>query len=288
MYSVSRRKFVAMAGATLAASKLAVAANGTLTAGEVVERIKKNLGIPWNDKTYRDTFKIGGADSPVKGICTTFGTNYRVMQLAEKAGLNMIIPHEPTFWSDADRIDLVKDDPLYKLKLDYATKKNMVVWRIHDHAHAHKPDFIRVGFDAAIGWNLFKVAGTTNRYKLPPTTLAELSKYVAKTLDTRSVRVMGEPSLPVSAVGYGSHGLEQNMTLLSSDVDCILVSEAREYDTFEYVRDTILTGAKKGAIFISHLSGEDEGMNEFARWLKPLVPEVPVQFIPTTDEFWTV
>jgi putative NIF3 family GTP cyclohydrolase 1 type 2 len=288
MYSVSRRTFVAMAGGALAASKLATAENGTLTAGEVVERIKENLGIPWNDKTYRDTFKIGGPDSPVKGICTTFGTNFRVMQLAQKTGINMIITHEPTFWSDADRIDLVKNDPLYKVKLDYATRNNMVVWRIHDHAHAHKPDFIRVGFDTAIGWNAYKVAGTTNRYKIPPTTLMELSKYIAKTLNTRSVRVMGEPNLPVSSIGYGSHGLEQNMTLLSSEVDCILVSEAREYDTFEYVRDTILAGAKKGAIFISHLSGEDEGMNEFARWLKPLVPQVPVQFIATTDEFWTI
>jgi putative NIF3 family GTP cyclohydrolase 1 type 2 len=212
----------------------------------------------------------------VKGICTTFGTNYRVMELANKGGLNMIITHEPTFWSDADRIDLVKDDPLYKVKLDYATRNNMVVWRLHDHAHAHKPDFIRVGFNAAIGWTKYEVNGNISRYDIPRTTLGELAKYVAKTLDSRSVRVIGDASLPVAKVGYGGHGLEQNMTMLSSDVDCILVSEAREYDSFEYVRDTIQTGAKKGAIFISHEAGEDEGM------------KVPIKFIPTTDEFWTV
>jgi putative NIF3 family GTP cyclohydrolase 1 type 2 len=287
MHSVSRRDFVAMAGAILAASKLAQGQQGKLTAGEVVDRVKKNLGIPWNASTYRDTFKIGGPDSQVTGICTTFGTNYRVMQLAQKAGLNMIITHEPTFWSDADRIDLVKDDPLYKVKLDYATKNNMVVWRIHDHAHAHKPDFIHTGFNTAIGWNKYVVDGNPSRYDLPPTTLGELAKYVAKTLDSRSVRVIGDPNLRVVKVGYGSHGLEQNMTQIQS-VDCLLVSEAREYDSFEYVRDTILSGAKKGAIFISHQAGEDEGMNEFARWLKPLVTEVPIRFIPTTDEFWTV
>lgn len=287
MSSVSRREFVAMAGATLASAKLAHAESGKLTAGEVVDRIKKNLGIPWNNSTYRDTFKIGGPDSPVMGICTTFGTNLRVMQLAQKAGLNMIITHEPTFWSDADRIDLVKDDKIYKLKLDYATRNNMVVWRIHDHAHAHKPDFISVGFNEAIGWVPYQIEGNLKRWDIPPTTLGQLAKYVAKTLDSRSVRVVGDPNLSVAKVGYGGHGLEQNMTALQP-ADCIIVSEAREYDSFEYVRDTILTGAKKGAIFISHQSGEDEGMNEFARWLKPLVTEVPVKFIPTTDEFWTV
>jgi len=30
-----------------------------MTANEVVERIKKNPGVLWNDKTYRDTFKAG-------------------------------------------------------------------------------------------------------------------------------------------------------------------------------------------------------------------------------------
>jgi hypothetical protein len=44
--------------------------------------------------TYRDTFKIGGLDSVVTGIATSFGANLRVLQLAQKAGLNMLIPHE--------------------------------------------------------------------------------------------------------------------------------------------------------------------------------------------------
>ena len=30
-----------------------------MTAREIVESIKKNLGVPWNEQTYRDTFKIG-------------------------------------------------------------------------------------------------------------------------------------------------------------------------------------------------------------------------------------
>jgi hypothetical protein len=71
-------------------------------------------------------------------------------------------------------------------------------------------------------------------------------------------------------------------------VDCILVSEAREYDSFEYVRDTIYSGAKKGEILIPHVSGEDEGLHYFAEWVKPFVPEVPAQYIPTSDEYWTV
>src|SRR5947199_7983322 len=102
MSNLTRRRFALMAGAGLAVGNLAPAQHGRLTAGEVVERIKKNLGIPWDDSSYRDTFKIGGPGAVVAGIATSFGGNLRVLQLAQKAALNMIIVHEPTFYGDAD------------------------------------------------------------------------------------------------------------------------------------------------------------------------------------------
>ncbi len=301
MNKLSRRQFALMAGAGFAAGNVAQGQKGKLTAGEVVDRIKKNIGLPWpaDDPSYRDTFKIGGPDAVVTGIATSFGGNLRVLQLAQKASLNMIIVHEPTFYSDADvrtpgtgaggtDCDAAcQADPFYKFKLDWALRNNLVVWRIHDKWHAHKPDGIAVGFSKALGWVPYQVDGSLSRWNIPPTTLGELAKNVAKTLETRSVRVIGDPNLPVAKIAKGAHGLAQNMDSLPL-VDCIIVSEAREYDSFEYVRDTVLSGAKRGAIFISHESGEDAGMEEFARWLKPFVPEVPVRLISTTDEFWTV
>jgi putative NIF3 family GTP cyclohydrolase 1 type 2 len=289
MSKLSRRQFVQITGAGLAASRLGLAAQtaATLTAGEVVDRIKKNIGIPWDNTSYRDTFKIGGPTDVIHGIATSFGANLRVLQLAQKAGLNFVIVHEPTFYSDGDRIDLVKDDPMYKEKLDWANRNHIVVWRIHDHWHAHKPDGIATGWTQDMGWEQYEVNGSLRDFKLPETTLGELAKTVARKLDSRSVRVIGDPSTKVSTVGRGGHNLGQNMTALAS-ADCILVSETREYDSFEYARDTVQSGAHKGAIFISHEAGEDLGMEYFARWLKPFVSEVPIRYIATTDEFWTV
>ena len=99
MNTLSRRQFALLAGASLSAGNLARAQKGKLTAGQVVERIQKNIGAPWpdNDPTFRDWFKIGGPDQTVTGIATSFGGNLRVLQLAHKAGMNMVIVHEPTF-----------------------------------------------------------------------------------------------------------------------------------------------------------------------------------------------
>jgi putative NIF3 family GTP cyclohydrolase 1 type 2 len=295
MSRLSRRQFALMAGAGLAAGKLALAQQGKLTAGEVVARIKKNIGIPWNDSTYRDLYRIGGPGSAVAGICTTFGTNLNLMQRSVKAGMNMIITHEPTFWTDADVVppggpsggtqcDLAcQADPLYKTKLDYAISNKIVVWRIHDHIHRMVPDGISLGLNARLNWTQYQVDGNLERWNIPPTTLGELAKYVAKVLDTRSVRVIGDPNLRVVKVGFG-----RNLGSMAADVNCIIGSDAREYDTFEYVRDAVHSGAQKGAIYVAHEAHEDPGMEWFAQWLKPFVPEVPVQYISTTDEFWTV
>jgi len=151
MTLLSRREMVILGMAGVMSSATSFAQTRQITAGDVVDRIKANLGKPWISTGYRDTFKIGDPQSPVRGICSTFGTNLRVMKLAQEAGLNMIITHEPTFWSDADVVDLVKNDEIYKIKTEFAEQHGMVVWRIHDNWHAHIPDGIRLGFGTAIG-----------------------------------------------------------------------------------------------------------------------------------------
>ena len=276
-----------MTGAGLAASNLAAADKGKITAGEVVERIKKNIGIPWNYGSIRDTFHIGGPEMAVTGIATSFGGNFRVLQLAQKAGLNMVIVHEPTYYSDADALEPVKNEEVYKIKADFAKRNNLIVWRIHDHWHAHIPDGIRAGWNHNLGWDKYVVKGSDRGWEIPPTTLGELAKWLAKSLESRSIRIVGDPNLRVTKIGYGSHNLDGNMAPMK-DSDCVIVSEAREYDSFEFLRDAVYAEPKRSAIIISHQAGEDIGMDEFARWLKPFVPEVPIQFVPTTDEYWSV
>src|SRR5215204_4878308 len=96
-----------------------------MKAGEIVDRIKKQLGVPWRDATYRDTFKSGSADTEVTGIATTCFVTLDVIRKAAAAKLNLIIPHEDTFWNDRDDQAVVGDDALYKAKLELLTKHNV-------------------------------------------------------------------------------------------------------------------------------------------------------------------
>jgi putative NIF3 family GTP cyclohydrolase 1 type 2 len=293
MTKLTRREFAALTGVgLLAPAALAHAApkpGATLKAGEIVARIQKNLP-PWQT-TYRDTFKCGGPASVIKGIASSFGGDLRVLQRAHAQGYNMLIVHEPTFYSDLDVIPWVKGDPVYEWKRNWMEQNNMVVWRTHDNWHARKPDGIQTGWDNAMGWDKYRLPGemrvAPRVYKLPPTTLKGVATELATKLKTHSIRLIGDPYLPVTLVGRGGHQLQDNVTA-PTNVDCIIVSEAREFDSHEYLMDSVLSGERKGVIIISHVTGEDEGMHEMERWLKPIVPELPIKFISTDDALWTV
>jgi len=71
---------------------------------------------------------------------------------------------------------------------------------------------------------------------------------------------------------------------LTSDVT--LVSEAREFDAFEFFRDCNELGLKRGMICIAHEQGEEYGMQPAESWVGSIVPEVPVHYIETGEAFW--
>lgn len=76
----------------IGATASAFGQTGRLTAGQVVDRIKEHLGVPWRGGPT-DTFKTGDAQSPVTGIATTVMSTFDVIKRAAAAGRNVVITH---------------------------------------------------------------------------------------------------------------------------------------------------------------------------------------------------
>jgi putative NIF3 family GTP cyclohydrolase 1 type 2 len=262
----------------------------TLTAGEIISRIKSNLGIPWRDTTYRDTFKFGGPDTEVRGVATAMFCNLDVMKRAVEAGCNFLIPHEDTWWNDRDDISIVSGDPLYKTKVDFMKEHNIVIFRIHDHMHSQRPDFTYVGLARALGLDKkYETAPESHHFVIPETTLAALASDFQKRLGARAVRAIGNPNVKVRhiqlGVGYATPAVN------SPDVDVVVSGELQEtdgaFDSPEYVLDAMSLGITKGWIMLGHAISEEQGMLEMAQWIKSFTPEVPVQLIFAGEPFWS-
>jgi len=259
-----------------------------MTAGEVVERIKKNLGIPWNETTYRDTFKAGGPDTEVKGIATTFMATLDLVQRAHAAGMNFVVSHEPTYWNDKDTITDLTGDPIYKFKADFCARNNIAIWRFHDHIHARKPDLIWVGLARALGWQDCETGPNQRKFAIPPTTLEALAVEVQHRMNARALRVVGDPKMKVSTVAVG---MGYGMPRLAPDIDVAMGGENPEtgnpLDDTEYALDAAALGLNKGQIILGHAVSEESGMEDCANWMRTFITEVPIQFIRAGEPFWS-
>ena len=258
------------------------------TAADVVDTIKKNLNMEWNNKTYRDTIKAGDPNTPIKGIAVCFMSTLDVIQRAHGQGLNFVLTHEPTFWTDADLIEPIKNDPLYLEKRNFIEKNGMVVFRLHDHWHRYRPEPMLTGMDRLLGWEKYADNPDAPRfYTIPETTLGALGDHVAKSLYSRSVRLVGDPNMPVKTVARGGHTLSGNITAYDkADVD--LVSEVREWESVQYTRDMLAAGVKKGLVLLSHEAGEEEGMVNCTAFMKKAMPSMRIEFVATNDRMYLI
>jgi putative NIF3 family GTP cyclohydrolase 1 type 2 len=106
MTELSRRDFVALtaAGAIVTPFLRGFAGargSAALTAQEIVDRIKKDIGVDWASDDV-DTFKAGDPSTIVTGVAVTSMATLDVLQKAAQAGANLIITSAPTFYSKAD------------------------------------------------------------------------------------------------------------------------------------------------------------------------------------------
>ena len=258
-----------------------------ITAREIVDRIKRQVGCEWSEPTV-DTFKAGDPDAPVSGVATTFLATLDVLERAAAAGRNFVITHEPTFYNHRDDTSALAGDPILAAKRAFIEERGLVVWRFHDHWHRRRPDGIVEGMVDALGWRPYRREGEDCCFDLPETTVRELAADVAAKLGSGALRVVGDPDMACTRVGLAvgaPPSIVQMRHLRRDDAEVLVTGETREWETVEYVRDAVATGRRKALLLAGHAASEEAGMRFMARWLAAFVAEVPIDFLPAGDPF---
>ena len=262
----------------------------SITAQTVIDRIKAHVGVPWKLPTV-DTIKAGDANTPVTGIAVTMMATFDVLQRAARDGQNLVITHEPTFYDHLDSTAtlLRESDAVTRAKLKFIADHHMVVWRFHDYAHAMHPDIILSGVVRALGWTAWQARDMPWRIRMPGTTLAALADSIRRTLGAHALRVVGDPTMKVSSIALvpGAAGFSlHRLAMRDSTAQVLVIGEAREWETVEYLDDAIAAGQHRALIIIGHIPSEQPGMEDATRWLRTFITEVPVTFVPAKDPFW--
>lgn len=262
--------------------------NNNLTAYDVLERIKGEVTCNWSENTV-DTFKSGNPSDQVTGIACTFMATVDVLKKAAESGCNLVITHEPTYYNHLDSKDRLAEDPVYAAKQEIIDKNNLIIFRFHDHWHRTTPDGIYVGMTRKMVWETYLVEGEKNLFDFPGIRLSDVSKHLKEVFPEANLRIIGDPNLKINRAAFsaGAPGSAAHFKLLQrGDINLLLIGEAPEWETIEYVRDAYQAGLPMALVILGHAISEEAGMDYCAQWLQSFVTEVPVNFIKAGDPFY--
>lgn len=258
----------------------------------VVERIIDASGIRPLENTC-DQLITGNWDCDVTGIVTTFMATVDVIKNTIKKGSNLIITHEPTFFTGRDTKDWLKQDEVYQEKIKLIEENNINIWRFHDYMHMTNPDLIYLGLIKEMEWEKFTDPQDKHCFGIPATNVMDLTELFKKKLNVKNVRLIGNTDGTVSRlailVGGGSLGLgseEMPMELMrEANLDLIVCGELLEWTLCAYVRDASQLGMNKSLIVLGHNRTEEVGMKYLPEWLQPVLPGLQISFIEAGEPF---
>ena len=285
---MSRRTFLAATALAATARELRAGQLGprAQTARQVIDRIRIAFGPTWRE-TPTDAIHAGSPDAEVTGVATTVMSTLDVLQRAAKLQKNLVITHEPTFYTGNDNVSGLLDDPMYRRKLDFIKANNLVVFRFHDNWHARRPEPMSQGLAEVLGWGQMRLVGEPDVFEIPVTTVSAIQKLVEARLDVRAFRTIGLPATRVSRVGFlpGTPPGATAMARLLPRVDLVIAGEQREWEGVYYAHDTVVAGERKAVLVLGHAISEDPGMKLCADWLKTVLTDLPVEWIRAGEPF---
>jgi putative NIF3 family GTP cyclohydrolase 1 type 2 len=261
---------------------------------ELIEVILALNGGKKFEKTC-DQLIEGNWNYKVSAVVTTFMATVEVIREAIGTGCNLIITHEPTYFSGSDSNEWVKTDPVYQRKKALIDDNRISIWRYHDHMHSGNKDLIYAGLLQNLGWTeyLDRKFPLPHCYTIPPMPVADLVNFFKKTLGLNVVRIVGRIDMKCTRVGIlvggGSLGLgkeEMPAALMNNQqLEVIVCGEITEWTLSAYVRDAAALGFNKAIIIVGHERSEEPGMKELANRLQPLLKEIPVRFSDAGEPF---
>lgn len=261
---------------------------------DITDKIINNFGGIKFEKTC-DQLMSGSYDTEVTKVATTFMATVDVIKQAIEYGANLIITHEPTYYTAGDGTDWLKDDPVYLKKKELLDSNGVAIWRFHDHMHAAPTDLIYDGLLKEIGWEDYLIRGLKfpHCYEIPEMSLRELCSFFKEKLDMETIRIVGSPDTKCRRVGIlvggGSLGLgveEMPMQLMrEQNLDVMVCGDITEWTLCPYIRDAAALGMNKSMLILGHERSEEAGMKYMAKWLEPMLDGIPVKFIDAREPF---
>jgi putative NIF3 family GTP cyclohydrolase 1 type 2 len=248
---------------------------------------------PWvNPSQTVDTIKSGDADREVTkaGVCWFAAMD--TIRAAHEAGCELLICHEPVFWTHEAAETFWRDKEPGLSKSRFLKATGMIILRAHDTWDQWPEEGIRDSWAAFLGLTERICTSVDHNfhaiYAVPAQTLHAFARHVAdrvRALGEDGVRVMGDPERIIAqpAVGVGCIGPDRD--IVESGADVLVLC----YDGAPYwaVRERLY---EMGAaiITVEHGTSEMPGLENLCRHLSAKFAEIEFVYFANHPKPWTV
>jgi putative NIF3 family GTP cyclohydrolase 1 type 2 len=285
---MKRRKFLIATGLASVSFNMGFANMGgkIITAADLQNYLRRLYAVK---EPSVDRIIIGDPETRIIKVGTAWTPYFTTLKDAVNRGINVLIVHEPTFYTHWDLESQEKDfsnipSPAKEQYIEAVEEKkkwiennNLVIIRSHD-----VPDIIKdFGMPFALGRKLgYKnkdIVGSKdyyNVYRINKARASDVAKKIALSLKDFSqpgVAFYGDPERFVSTVGLGTGTIcnPQNYAELNPDL-CIAID-----DTIRtWVQTTFSEDTGKPLVVINHGTAEEMGMRLLNKFLTRNIPNL--------------
>jgi putative NIF3 family GTP cyclohydrolase 1 type 2 len=238
-----------------------------------------------------DRIILGDPQADIARVLVTWISSFRAVREAAARGCQMLVTHEPTFWTHANEIETMEQwrpasgkRELAERKRRYADEHGLVILRVHD-AWDGMPEVgipwawarhLQLGDKpGAVSENSFQ-----HRYDIDPLPLDEFAQRVAAStavLGEPAVQVVGDSQQVVSRVGIGTGCYCDLSTFqeMGCDVSIICDDSNWYWEGIQFAADN-----DHAVIRVNHGTSEEPGMVTLTDYINREVPDVTAEHLP--------
>lgn len=283
---MQRRNFINIAGSAafgtwaIPQSLFSKNESKTMTAGDLNTYLRSLVEV--NEPSV-DRIIIGNPETKINIIGTAWMPYWNTLKKAKKQGVNVMVVHEPTFYThwdlDATNGDYLsapekgKDNYLeqVKAKQKWIEQNEMVVIRCHDVLDKISGYGIPFALGRAIGLNkddMVRSKTYYNVYKIKPTPANEIAQKIARKLKTAGqpgVAFYGDENFNVETIGLGTGCICNPLNFMDLNPDLYI---AIDDSINTWTQTTFAEDTGKPLVVINHGTSEEFGVAELSEQLK--------------------
>ncbi len=239
-----------------------------------------------------DRIVIGDPETVINAIGTAWMPYWKTLRQAVAQGVNVLVVHEPTFYTHWDLQDGMEGSPqpgrdsylrMREEKAQWIEEQGLVIIRCHD-VLDKVPEFgIPFAWGQALGFANREIVRSETYYNVysiaeqPALKVAQQIAQAVKALNQAGVAFYGDEAYPVKTVGLGTGCICDPIQHAALEPDLFI---AIDDSIRTWTQTTFAEDSGRPLVVVNHGTSEEPGMKGLSQHLKAQFPAIPVHHIP--------